>query len=240
VQPIYLTKLINSMSADPDDSVRSAAWQVLQGWIPSLEEQDLATLADALKTGDPNKRLVALEAFRDQLAKDAQSATDDSKRHQINDALAAQRQNVADTMMDVGQYAAAADQYQQALTYWKANDGKPDVIDTLSGNVVRALLKAGKYSDAATFASAVIQEYNGDATMEVTQETVSREFLLAAQDLYASNDPNSYDRANDLFGVIKKMSPPLQGSYPQRLDELEQQFAQKHGGQPGASPPPGQ
>ncbi|MGA3065789.1 MAG: HEAT repeat domain-containing protein [Tepidisphaeraceae bacterium] len=237
VQPIYITNLLKSMNEDPDPSVQAAAWQVLQGWLGSLEEPDLATLADALKNGDPNKKLVALEAFRDRLIKDVQSATDDTKRRTLNESLAAQRQNIGDTMMDLGQYAAAADQYQSALGYWKANEGKPDVIDTLSGDVVKSLLKAQKYTDAATFASAAIQEYDADPTLKFIEETVSSEFLLAAQDLYNSNDPSSYDRATELFAAIKRMNPPLKGSYPDELAAVQQQIAQKRSGQGGGAAP---
>ncbi len=141
-QPIYITNLLDCMSKDPDDSVRSAAWQVLQKWMGSLDEQDLATLADALKSADSGKRLDALLALRDRLSKDIESTPPGAKRDALTQALAVQRQNVGDCMMDVGQYADAADQYQDALTYWKSNGGKPDVIDTLQGDVLQGLIKA--------------------------------------------------------------------------------------------------
>jgi HEAT repeat protein len=230
VQPIYITNLLNTMSKDSEESVRLAAWNVLKGWIGDLDEQDLATLADAVKSEDADKRLAVLEALRDRLIKDIQSATDDAKRQSLSEALAAQRQNVGDCMMDLGQYGDAADQYQQALTYWKANGGKPDVIDTLQGNVVQALIKAQRYSDAAGFASAVIQQYGNDPTMKFTLETIGSKFLVEAENLTASTDPADYDKAAALFAAVDKMAPPLTGSYHQHLSDLEQQLNQKRAG----------
>jgi HEAT repeat protein len=233
-QPIYITNLLTTMSKDSDESVRTAAWNVLKNWMNDLDEQDLATLADALKSAPPDQRLASLVALRDRLIKDIQSNTDDSKRQSLNNDLAAQRQNVADCMMDLGQFADAADQYQQALTYWKANGGKPDVIDTLQGNVAQALIKAQKYTDAATFASSVIQQFGDDPTMKFTLETVERQFLVEAENLSASQNPADYDKAAALFAAVNKMNPPFTGSYHQHLSDLEQQIDQKRAGQHAA------
>jgi HEAT repeat protein len=228
-QPIYITNLLSTMNKDADDSVRAAAWQVLQGWMSSLDEHDLATLADALKSAAPDQRLSALLALRDRIMKEIQDSTDDSKRQTLTEALAVQRQNVADCMMDLGQFDSAVEQYQDALNYWKQNGGKPDVIDTLNGNVTDALIKGQKYTDAASFASSVIQQYGNDPTMKFTLETIGREFLLAAENLTASQDPADADRAAALFAAIDKMNPPLTGSYHEHLTDLEEQLAQKHG-----------
>jgi len=239
VQPIFITKLLTKMNDDPDDSVRSAAWQVLQGWIPapSLSEHDLAAMADALKARDPAKRLVVLLTLRDRLVKDFQGAADEAQRRRWAQDLATEQQNIADLMMDLAQYSSAAEQYQAALTYWKANNGQPYVLDTLCGDVVRALLKAQQWNDAASFASAVIQEYDNNPQMKQTQETVGREFTLEAGNLYNSDDPNAYDKAMALLAAARKMNPPFRGSYPAQLEKIEQQFQQKHANQRSGTAP---
>jgi HEAT repeat protein len=239
VQPIFVTKLLSKMNDDPDDSVRSAAWQVLLGWIPSpsMGEHDLAAMADALKTRDPAKRLAVLLTLRDRLVKDVQGAADEAQRRRSSQDLATEQQNIADLMMDLSQYSSAAEQYQAALGYWKANNGQPYVIDTLCGGVVRALLKAQKWNDAASFASAVIQEYDNNPQMKQTQETVGREFTLEAGNLYNSDDPSAYDKAMALLAATRTMNPPLKGSYPAQLEKIERQFQQKHAsGRSGTAP----
>jgi HEAT repeat protein len=224
VQPEYKTKLIDKMSADQEPAVREAAWDDLQKWMPSMEESDLADLADRLKTLDVNKQLTALVALRDRLNDDLKNAANPQQAAQKAKDLATVQQNIGDVAMSVGQYPMAAEQYRAALTYWQSGNAQPAVITTLSGNLVQALLKAKKYGDAADFTCQVLKEQNNTEAWEA----VSSEFKLAGDDLLNSDDPAAYQDATQFFAAIKGMNPQLPGSYMDQLNKIQHDIEAKH------------
>jgi HEAT repeat protein len=232
VQPEYKTKLIDKMSADQEPAVREAAWDDLQKWMSQMDEHDLADLADRLKPLDVNKQLTALLALRDRLSDDLKNASTPQQAEQKAKDLATVQQNIGDVAMSVGQYPMAADQYRAALTYWKNGNAQPAVITTLSGNLVQALLKAKKWSDAADFAGQVLSEQNNTEAWEA----VSSEFKLAGDDLLNSDDPAAYQDATQFFAAIKGMKPQLPGSYMDQLNKIQHDIDAKHA-QHGTSAP---
>jgi tetratricopeptide (TPR) repeat protein len=219
------------MSSDQEPAVREAAWDDLQKWMPNLDESDLEDLADRLKPLDVNKQLTALLALRDRLSDEVKNAPNPQQHDQKAKYLATVQQNIGDVAMTVGEYPMAADQYRAALTYWKNENAQPVVITTLSGNLVQALLKAKRWSDAADFADEILKEPNTEAW-----EAVSSEFKLAGDDLLNSNDPGAYDDATQFFAAIKGMNPSLPGSYQDQLNKIQHDIEQKHS-QRGASTP---
>ncbi|MDP9173204.1 MAG: HEAT repeat domain-containing protein [Planctomycetota bacterium] len=225
-QPLYLQQLLDRMN-DSDPNVKATAWQTLQTWMPELPKDDLAAMADGLKTqGDQAKQLIALLLLRDRLQKDIQNAPSDAQRELETRALATQQQVIGDVMMQVQHPADAAEQYKSALDYWKGHNGAPAVLDALSEDVVRAQLAARKWADATAFAEGFIQQPNPSPTEEV----VSKEFKVAADNLQKSDDPRAYMDAMALFAAVDKMSPPLNQYYRDQLDAVRQQIRQKHTG----------
>jgi HEAT repeat protein len=208
-QPLLIDRLLQRMQNDPEPAVRTAIWQDLQSWLKSLADSDLSTLAEGLKHIDPIKELQVRLALRDQLAQENQAAP--NSRTAI--ALATQEEDIGDLMMAQNQPDTAIAQYQAALDFWKTNQGTFDVKDRLTGDVVRAMLAAKRWNDAAEFTSAVIKQYRSDPDMAPTQETVSKEFKLAAEALRDSNKPTAATDAEALKIAVSKMEPPLVAPY---------------------------
>jgi hypothetical protein len=239
-QAIYIGKLLDRMQNDRDQPVREQAWEALQSWMTQIDEADLANLADELKQHDAAKQLMALQVLRDRLIKDVQTMTGAQKQKK-EEELAAQEQNIGDVLMglkqppppDPANAAEAATQYQAALDYWKANNGKANVIDALCADVVRAHLAAKQWDEAAKFASATIAEYK-DPLTKFIQEDVSKEFQLTAEELRDSTAADAASDADALFAAIAKMAPPLPDSFQQQLADIKQVIQNKkmQGGPP--------
>jgi len=227
---IYIRKLVDQLNTDTNDQVRAETWRVLQGWMNTIDETDLVTLIDDLKEIDPNKQLQALTVLCNRLAADAKNTALSADQQALAAKnLATYEENLGDLLMTMNtqdQAAQAADRYQDALKYWKANNGT-QALDKLSGDVTRALLAARKWQDAATFASGVIRDYANNPDMQPTQETVSREFKITAENMAKSDDPQVLADSDGLFAAINQMNPPLPPSYADQLSRLQQQISDK-------------
>jgi HEAT repeat protein len=235
----YINKLLDRVVQDGNDQVRAAAWEVLQNWAqsPAIDESSLAAMADGL-AHDPNKALFVREKLRDRLAQDAQSAPDEAKRRSAAQDCALQEQDIGDLLMDpaINHPAQAADQYRAALDYWKANNGAVDVVNRLCRAVVRSLLAAKHWDDAASFASTVIKDWGNDPNLKVTSQTVAREFVAAAGNLAESDDPNAYGDATELFEAVAKMNPPLSSDATDELASEHSAIEAKHAASSKPSP----
>jgi HEAT repeat protein len=236
---LYITKLLNMMNNDPNDQVRAAAWGELQYWaqLPDMDETGMSTLADGLKS-QPASELLIRKRLRDRLALDVQNGTNASGNHSAANELAEEQQTIGDLQMSsaINQPKDAADAYRAALDFWKSNQGRPDVINTLCGDIVDALLAAKRWDDAATFAAGIVKTYGADPNLRVTSETVSRRFLSAVQTLADSPDPASYGDAIALLDALKKMDPPLPADFPDQLASLRSAIEAKHAA--FSKPPP--
>ncbi len=237
--PLYITQLVDRVNQDGNDQVRAEAWEVLQNWAqsPAIDESSLAAMADGL-AHDPNKALFVREKLRDRLAQDAQNATDPAKRRSAAQDLRLEEQDIGDLLMDpaINRPAEAAEQYRAALDYWKANNGAVDVINRLCRAIVRSLLQAKHWDDAASFASGIIKEWGNDPTLKVTSQTVAREFVAAARNLAESDDPNAYGDAMALFDAEGKMNPPLSSDARDELASQRSAIEAKHAASSKPSP----
>ena len=226
--PLYIQQLLDRMN-DPSDAAKAAAWQVLQTWMPDISEHDLAVLADGLKAlGDLPRQLIVRMELRDRLQKDVTAATTDAQRNQNRQDLATQEQVIGEIMEKVQRPADAADHFKAALDYWRSHNGDLGVLDPLSGAVVRSLLQARKWPEATKFAEGFV----GQTPPNPTEETISKEFKIAADNLLKSNNPRAYDDAAELFKAVDAMKPPLKQTYRDQLQEVQKQIQQNRGGQP--------
>lgn len=227
VHPLYIPLMQDRLN-DANDGVKTAAWEVLKTWMPDLTESDLASLADGLKAaGDQPKQLTALLELHDRLAKDVSSASSDAQRDQKLRDLATEQQNIGDVLQAVGRPGDAAEQFKASLDYWKTHNAPAGLIDTLTGNVASALFAARRWADATAFAEGFV----GQSVPTSIEETVSKEFKVAADNLLKSNDPKAYDDAMELFKAIDKMNPKLrQIPYLDQLQGVRQEIQQKHAG----------
>jgi HEAT repeat protein len=223
-QPLLIDRLLQRLQNDADPAVKIAIWQDLQSWLKSLGDPDLSALADGLKKIDPAKELQVRLALRDQLAQENQTAPNPRAAHDA----AIQQEDIGDLMIGQNQPDTAIAQYQAALDYWKANNGTVEVKDRLTGDVVRATLAAKRWDDAGAFASAFIKQYHNDPDMAPTQETVSKEFYIAAKALADSSKPSSATDAAGLRAAIGKMDPPLVQPYLANTIAALDTIQQKH------------
>jgi HEAT repeat protein len=233
-QPTAIPALLARMANDPDPSIRAEVWRTLQAWLPSLDAADLASLADGLKQTDHSKELAVRLALVNRLAADAQKAQQDhdaaGQRQKLQDR-AEQEQDAGSLLMQSGQPSQADVHFASALDFWKNNNGKPSVIADLSVSRTEALLKASRWKDAASFASDIIRQYDTNPDMGPVAEKVGAEFIVEANRLLASNDPNSYTDAAAFFDAVKAMNPGLKGTQPNDLEDIRQRILAKQKGQ---------
>jgi HEAT repeat protein len=235
----YINELLDRMSEDRSDIVRSEAWNVVHSWAlsPAMDEDTLAALADELKSRDPSKELAVRQRLRDRLTQDIQNARDDAERQKLERDRASQQTDIGELLQSptINLPGEAAEQYRLALDYWKANGGTPDTILLLSRNVAQALLQAKEWDQAATFASGIIKDYGNDPNLKITVPAISREFIIAAKNLAESDDPNAYGDVMALFDAAGKMNPPLPPDYAEQLAGLKSEVMQNHAAsKPGA------
>jgi HEAT repeat protein len=226
----YVSKLLSMMFEDSNDQVRAAAWDELQHWaqLPQIDETALSAMADGLKT-QPAKELVIRQRLTQRLAEDVKNGGGEAG-HPAAQELAEQRQTVGDLLMNpaVDRPLAAAEAYRAALDYWSSNQGSPNVISSLCGDIVNAYLEARHWDDAASFAAGIVKKYGKDPNLMVTSQTVARQFVAAAGNLEESTDPNAYSDAMALFDAVAKMDPPLPPDYPDQLASRRAAIEAKH------------
>jgi hypothetical protein len=236
-----INHVLDRMSQDPNEQVRTEEWNLLQTWArsPAIEELSLESMADTLaQAHDPNKELFIREMLSDRLAQDAQNAPDDSRRRSAAKDLASQEQDIGDLLMNplIKQPSRASEQYRAALDYWKANGGAVEVINPLCREVVRSMLFAKRWDDAANFAAGVVNNWGNDPNLKVTSQTVAREFISRARDLAESDDPDAYGNAIGLFNAVGKMNPPFPADYPDQIANLRTMIEARHAATSKPSP----
>jgi len=228
----YITEMLRVMNNDPDDPVRTAAWDDLQYWsqLPNIDESGLAALVDGLKS-DPVKQLPILQKLCDRLGQAIQQGnTPAPGEAPFPEELAAQQQNLGDLMMNsaVNRPMQAADQYKAALAYWQANHGDGRTINRLCRDITDALLAAKHWDDACHFASDIITKYGNDPNLMITTQTVGSEFISTLQSLRDSSDPDSYSDATALMDAIGKMNPQLSSDFTDQITYLRTTIEAKH------------
>ena len=239
--PSLILAMLNHLTGDSDDNVRSKAWSVLLDWArePDLDEAYLSQIVGGLQN-DPAKELAVQQILCDRLAADAQNAKlSDDQRKTAAQNLAEQQQNLGDICMKpaVNLFLKAADAYQTALDYWKKNNGQPEVIKKLCEGIASAYLSARRWNDAANFAAGVVRDYSNDPNLRQVPVQVALVFRGVANSyLMNSQDPAAYTDAMAMLDAVEKMSPALPGSNPEILQTIRQRIEARH----AAPAPPGQ
>jgi HEAT repeat protein len=208
-------------SSEPDDGVRTAAWQALSSVFPSLSKERLNIWADRFqKNNDPSRRLIVLKVLAEQQLRDRDE-----------DGLATTRINIADQLKSQKEYAAAAEFYALALDYRKSQPNTDAArLETLIQNRMEMLLAAKDYPNAATFASQMIKENAGRGQSMGGLVWNEAQKLSNAGDLQA---------ALALIEATRTMNPQLPEQYRENLAEVEKQVLARQNQQNGVSPAAG-
>jgi len=200
-----------------DPAVQNQAWQVFKKLLHTMTKEQINPWPDQFKN-DPEKRLEALLAQRDIMVKDGD-----------NLQIAYTRQRIGEAMMQLNPPRAdeAADNFEQALDYWrtegKDQPGGDSVLYGLVGQTMNALLTAKKFTEATTFASKQI------AASGEFQSVVGPKIRDAA-DILARNGDR--DAAQQLIDLARKMNPPLDNKYLEDLKQTEAQLKSPQPNQP--------
>jgi len=132
--------------------------------------------------------------------------------------LAIIRQNIGQTLLDLGgreRAELAAARLRQAYDYWSARPGSQVYTEELMGQLMVAMLRAGKSTEAIAFASEVIRR------SPQNNEIIYRRVLDEARRLQAAND---LDGALVVLETASKM--PFSEVILQWLSGLQQEIQQ--------------
>jgi HEAT repeat protein len=216
---------------ETDARVREAAWLDLVHVLrsPAATKEDLVGWPDRFK--DPERRLVALQALADAVARDRNQLPPRPADQQAADDqfLAEQRQNIGETLMELKHPDEAATAYQLALEYWRGagrnQPGSETTLDGLVGDMMDALLAGRQYETATDFAEQQL------TTNPAYQLVVGPRIKSEASRL-AATDPAAATRLID--DALNLGNPPLEQRYTEDLRQTRDQLNRA-----GATPPPG-
>jgi HEAT repeat protein len=199
-------RLLNEQ-AEPDATVREKAWGVLEGLLPRAAERDLNFWAERFRGAselDVARRLGVLVVLEKKL---------DEQKHE--ERLATCRQNIGETLYRLGRFDDAAASFRLALDYWMSINAGPQVTDLLMQQFMDAQLRARKYAEASTFATAMIQQNAANAEPLWWKIKSEIERLRKTSEL---------DGALLLIEAVRKV--PLGPSYASLLDTMEKEIRQ--------------
>lgn len=212
-------------ATEPDRSVRDKAMEVFVALMPTATDRQLRDYAEQFRKQNAfNQRLSVLLALADKDQKATPPALDD---------LAAQRENIGQTFMQIGNsylrnaavgapqpepataaFVQAAAYFRQALDYWREQGGPALTTEGLVKELMDSLLLSRQYPEAAEFARATI------AKEPAQQQTVASKLANRAEDLLDATPPNVRD-ALRLSLESLKITPPLDELYRQRLQKVK-------------------
>ena len=224
-----------TMTSETDPDVRDAAWSALEKMFSQPEATAdilLGTWLDRFKSdskADPRKlavvlqkRLVVLQAARDKLIKDA-GADPRAAR-----TLAGVHQNIGEAQTILEQWDRAAASFRASLAYWQIHNGAPATVAQLSQQLMKALLRAGSYSEAVQFARERI------ATDPQAQSDMGYQIRSEVGRLKDSTKAEDWRNAAQLIDETEKMKPPLEEPYAEPLkkdrEELRRRLAAQGNG----------
>jgi HEAT repeat protein len=215
----YAQQLCDMATSDGDSSVREEAWKALQSALPDLAPQQLQAFADRFNSRDGlPRRILILQALKPQLLK-----------AQRMDELASTDQSLADALLLIGDYSAAAQEYAQALQYRKDRNDSAQMISNLRDRRLEALLKAKDYPGAVAFVSESYKD-----------EPSSLSSLAPRLKAYAEvlKNEGKLEEAMALIQEAYKMEAPLPDVYKGQLKTLESEInatRNARGSNPGAT-----
>ncbi len=194
--------------AEINESVRNTVWRAIEGLLPEMTPEQLKNLADRFPD-DPTRRATIQEKRRDLLVLDKRP-----------EDLAFARQDLGNTYLELAQPEKAAVELQAALEYWRSR-GQEMMADQLVAQLLGALLKAEKHTDAAAFAAGMI------ATKTGFQDVVGPMIRDEAERLVQAGQEKN---ALSLIAAVEKMDPPLARRFTAPLEALKQKATEQPGG----------
>jgi HEAT repeat protein len=199
-----LFSLLNGQQEN-DRDVREAAWQSL---AHLLANGSVDLLQDAVKRfpDDPARQLVVRQDYGRALEAAGQA-----------DGVAANNQEVAETLLKLNRPDEAIAPLQAAVDYYqkKAPPGGGGDLENLVEQMLTAQLKAHRYAAATDFASREIRQYPS------YQPTAGRAFRDAAEDLRSAGDAADLDT---LVNAATAIQPPLESLFIDHLNEIREQL----------------
>jgi tetratricopeptide (TPR) repeat protein len=197
-------------------AVRDQAWKVLQSLFAKMPKEHLGPWADRFR-GMPERRLSVLLALRDQLVRDKDEQ-----------ALAANRQNIGATYMDLHRPADAAPYFKMALDYYRERGVRNMVTEGLVGDYMQALLESKKYAEACRFAAESI------AANPTDQPTMGSKIR---QEVERLRDEERFADAMALLDEAAKMTPPLDTRYSTMLNSIREDIRRRQNEQGNSAQP---
>ena len=202
-----------STKTEPDENVRSHAWEVFQSLLPKATVQELSRWQSEFQS-DPTHRLPVLLALDDKL-----------QETMSWDDLAASRQNTGDTYLALNDPARAAIQFAQALDYWQKRKVANQVTVQLVKQLLSSLLAAKEYGQAVDFAGKQI------AMDRAMQTIIGPAIRDAAERLYndaiKNNDAEKMRDALNLIDGALKVQPPLSEQNQTDLRQFQSDLQQR-------------
>lgn len=197
-------------SQEPDESIRTAAWAVIEKSLRSFPKETIQAQADDVQFRNDHPRKIAiLKALAAKL-----------EEQNLSDDLADTRINIADALLDnpaqpgVLEPAAAIEAItylEPALAYKRGQPNASQVsIATMMRNLMRALLRSGRYDRAIQFAGEAIRN-------DPTQQGVMGPAIRAEAEYLRSG--GKVEDALRLVEETRKMNPGLDDL--QWLNEFE-------------------
>jgi hypothetical protein len=151
-------------------------------------------------------------------------------REKDEKGLAATRQNIAESMNQLGRPADAVPFLRKALDYW-IGQNETVVTQRLMNELLKALLVSRQYADAVQFGEEMLRRDRAQ------QESVGPALRSEAVRLRDKNDAQSLQSAMTLIGLAKRMNPPLDTRFVHDLEDIETQVKGKVAGQSPATGP---
>jgi HEAT repeat protein len=190
-------------TAETDTSIRDRAWQVVESFLPKLNKDKLASLAERFRE-EPTRRLLVLKNLAAMQVRDKDLAQ-----------LAYTQQNIGETLMQLDHPADAEIYLRQALDYWQAQKVENMVTEQLIDRRTDALLRSKQYAEVARFGETLI------ARQTAYQQTIGSRIRAETERLVKDKD---YADAAALIAEARKMNPRLAAQYLEVLDDLETQI----------------
>ncbi len=196
-----------SEEREPDADVRDRVWEVLAKLCEKGSVTELKRLVAQFTPPNGRTDTAVLRNRRLAIQTIIEAKLVDAGR---DEDLAIHRQNLGETLALLEKYDEAAVKFREAADYWLAAKRRPDIVDHLVLQLMETLLRAGKYADAAKFATDALDQnpaYLPNVWRPIQKETERLQKV------------NNEDGALALIAECKKI--PLGNINIQQLTDIE-------------------
>jgi tetratricopeptide (TPR) repeat protein len=190
-------------SAEPDPAIRQRVWEVLSRLFERASPRELSLWAERFRGDsalDRTRRSIVLGILEKRL-----------EEAKMEEELAIARQNLGETLLQLDRADEAVVKFRTALDYWVTVKKRPDRADFLMQQLMQALLRSKKYTDAAEFATATIQQ---------DQRNIPNMFVKIKDEVARLQDTNDLDGALALIAACQTI--PLGTLYAPQLRLMEE------------------